>query len=42
MKHLKKKTGPNLTCKKNKTPVALNGSKVQNSDKINGAPLETL
>lgn len=41
MKHLKKKTGPNLTYKK-KTPVALNGSKVQHSDKINGAPLETL
>lgn len=40
MKHLKKKLDQILHTKKN--PVALNGSKVQNSDKINGTLLETL
>lgn len=41
MKHLKKKLDQILHTKK-KNPVALNGSKVQHSDKINGTPLETL
>lgn len=40
MKHLKKNWTKSYIQKKKK--VALNGSKVQHSDKINGAPLETL
>lgn len=41
MKHLKKKNWTKSYIQK-KNPVALNGSKVQNSDKINGTLLETL
>lgn len=41
MKHLKKKNWTKSYIQK-KNPVAFCGSKVQHSDEINGAPLETL